>query len=197
MPKSESTERTADAPNLTNADLGRIFHEIGDMLEIKGELVFKTVAYHRAADVIERSPIDLVAAYRDGKPPRLAGVGPAISDKLDELATDRASRVLRQAGRGDPARPRHHPAASRASVRRPSASSTPSSASRASRTCRPPPQEGRLRTIRGLSGKTEAQILEGIARIETRSSRMLLDRAEELVNGLLDDPRRARPASRA
>ena len=46
-------------------------------------------------------------------------------------------------------------------------------------------QEGRLRTIRGLSGKTEAQILEGIARIETRSSRMLLDRAAELVDGLI------------
>ena len=86
MPKSETNERTADAPNLTNTDLGRIFHEIGDMLEIKGELVFKTVAYHRAADVIERSPVDLVAAYRAGKPPRLAGVGPAIGDKIDELA---------------------------------------------------------------------------------------------------------------
>ena len=75
-----------DAPHLTNAELGRIFHEIGDMLEIKGELVFKTVAYHRAADVIERSPVDLVAAYRAGTPPRLPGVGPAIGEKLAELA---------------------------------------------------------------------------------------------------------------
>ena len=73
MPRSTDTTRTDDAPDLTNADLGRIFHEIGDMLEIKGELVFKTVAYHRAADVIERSPIDLVAAYRDGKAASTAG----------------------------------------------------------------------------------------------------------------------------
>ena len=36
------------------------------MLEVKGELVFKTVAYHRAADAIGRSPVDLVAAYRAG-----------------------------------------------------------------------------------------------------------------------------------
>ena len=56
------------------------------MLEVKGELVFKTVAYHRAADVIERSPVDLVAAYRAGTPPRIPGVGQAISDKIDELA---------------------------------------------------------------------------------------------------------------
>ena len=80
----------ADAPDaqadLTNGDLARIFHDIGDMLEVKGELVFKTVAYHRAADVIGRSPVDLVAAYRAGTPPRLPGVGAAISDKIAELA---------------------------------------------------------------------------------------------------------------
>ena len=70
-----------------NGDLARIFHEIGDMLEVKGELVFKTVAYHRAADAIGRSPVDLVAAYRGGTPPRIPGVGAAISDKIAELAT--------------------------------------------------------------------------------------------------------------
>ena len=57
------------------------------MLELKGELVFKTVAYHRAADAIGRSPVDLVSAYRAGDPPRIPGVGKAISDKIAELAT--------------------------------------------------------------------------------------------------------------
>ena len=75
---------TDDAPQLTNGDLARIFHEIGDMLELKGELVFKTVAYHRAADAIGRSPVDLVSAYRAGDPPAIPGVGKAISDKIRE-----------------------------------------------------------------------------------------------------------------
>ena len=57
------------------------------MLELKGELVFKTVAYHRAADAIGRSPVDLVSAYRSGTPPQIPGVGKAISDKIRELAT--------------------------------------------------------------------------------------------------------------
>ncbi|MGZ6340479.1 MAG: hypothetical protein ACXWMX_01390, partial [Candidatus Limnocylindrales bacterium] len=43
-------------PLLGNGELARVFHEIGDMLEVKGELVFKTVAYHRAADAIAHSP---------------------------------------------------------------------------------------------------------------------------------------------
>jgi DNA polymerase (family 10) len=80
----EDGERRDD---LTNGDLARIFHDIGDMLEVKGELVFKTVAYHRAADAIGRSPVDLVAAYRAGDPPTVPGVGKAISDKIAELAT--------------------------------------------------------------------------------------------------------------
>src|SRR4029453_13650856 len=55
--------------DLTNGDLARIFHEIGDMLELKGELVFKTVAYHRAADAIGRSPVDAVSANPSASPP--------------------------------------------------------------------------------------------------------------------------------
>ena len=51
-----------DIPTLTNGDLARIFHDIGDMLEVKGELVFKTVAYHRAADAIAPEPVDLARA---------------------------------------------------------------------------------------------------------------------------------------
>src|SRR5687767_3257567 len=68
----------------TNEELAQIFHDIGDILEVKGELVFKTVAYHRAADVIAHSPVDLAQAYLSGRPPRLSGVGKAISEKIEE-----------------------------------------------------------------------------------------------------------------
>ena len=51
-----------DGAPLTNGELARIFHEIGDILEVKGELVFKTVAYHRAADAIARAPFDVATA---------------------------------------------------------------------------------------------------------------------------------------
>jgi len=73
-------------PIPSNAELARIFHEIGDMLEVKGELVFKTVAYHKAADAIGHSPVEVSRAYLDGKPPKIAGVGDAIAKKIEELA---------------------------------------------------------------------------------------------------------------
>src|SRR5947209_4192136 len=79
----------AERRPLTNGDLARIFHEIGDILEVKGELVFKTVAYHRAADAIGRAPFDVAAAYAGGKAtaPKIPGVGQAISDKITELVS--------------------------------------------------------------------------------------------------------------
>src|SRR4029078_11035904 len=76
-----------EIPLLTNGQLAQLFHEIGDLLEVKGELVFKTVAYHRAADAIGRSPVEVAKAYREGHPPEIPGVGKAISDKLAEAAT--------------------------------------------------------------------------------------------------------------
>jgi DNA polymerase (family 10) len=51
-------------------------------------------------------------------------------------------------------------------------------------------ETGRIRTIRGLSERTEQMILDGIAKLETRERRMLLHRARALVDelsaGLLD-----------
>ena len=74
-------------PTFSNGDLARIFHEIGDILEVKGEIVFKTVAYHRAADAIARAPFDVAEAYAAGDRRPIPGVGKAISDKIVEIAT--------------------------------------------------------------------------------------------------------------
>jgi len=79
-------DEPATPPIPTNADLARVFHEIGDMLEVKGELVFKPVAYHKAADAIAHSPVEVAREYLAGNPPRIAGVGDAIAQKIEELA---------------------------------------------------------------------------------------------------------------
>jgi DNA polymerase (family 10) len=175
-----------DAPSdLTNGDLARIFHDIGDMLEVKGELVFKTVAYHRAADAIGRSPVDLVEAYRTGAVPKVPGVGAAIGDKIKELATtgrmafyDRLCaevppslvELLRIPGLG----PR--------SVRQ----IYTELGIETIEDLRQAAEAGTLRSLRGLSAKTEQLILEGIARLESAPPRMLLHRAEATIQGLIE-----------
>jgi DNA polymerase (family 10) len=48
-------------------------------------------------------------------------------------------------------------------------------------------EAGRLRTVRGMSARTETMVLEGLARLADRPpERMRLDRADELVTALID-----------
>jgi DNA polymerase (family 10) len=175
----------ASTRELTNGDLARIFHEIGDMLEVKGELVFKTVAYHRAADAIGRSPVDLVAAHRGGTAPKIPGVGAAISDKIEEIATTGRMAyydkliaevppslvdLLRIPGLGPKTVRQIWLELGILSME----------------DLRQAAEAGTLRGLKGLSARTEQLILEGIARLEATPRRMLLPRAELIIDGTID-----------
>jgi len=168
----------------SNGDLARIFHEIGDMLEVKGELVFKTVAYHRAADAIGRAPFDVAGAYRSGDRPRIPGVGAAISDKIAELAStgrmafhDRLREevppslveLLRIPGLGPRTVRQIYEGLGIETID----------------DLRLAAEAGTLRGLRGLSARTEALVLEGIQRLESSPGRLLIHQAESIVDGLM------------
>jgi DNA polymerase (family 10) len=180
------TDTDPDAPRreLTNGDLARIFHDIGDMLEVQGELVFKTVAYHRAADAIGRSPVDLVAAYRAGTPPTIPGVGKAISDKIMELATTgRMAYYDRLAAEVPPGLVEllRIPGLGPKTVR----TLYGELAIETMDDLRQAAEAGTLRSVKGLSAKTEQLVLEGIERLETRPQRMLLYQARDRIDGII------------
>jgi DNA polymerase (family 10) len=175
-----------EAADLTNGDLARVFHEIGDILEVQGEIAFKTIAYHRAADALGRSPVDLVAAYRSGDPPKVAGVGQAISDKIGELVTTGRMVFLERLRAEVPASlvdllkiPGLGPKTVR-QLHEDLGISTMDELRGAA-------EEGRIRTIRGLSERTEQLILEGIKRIEAQPPRRLyLHEAEEHIAAVVE-----------
>ena len=169
------------------------------MLELKGELVFKTVAYHRAADAIGRSPVDLVAGLpRRARRRTIPGVGKAISDKIAELATtghlafyDRLRaevppslvELLRIPGVGPKTVRQLHDGARHRD---------------ASTTCGGPPRRAGCDGLAGMSARTEALDPRGDRPARRpRSTRMLLDRAEELVDGAHRRRSAARPGVRS
>jgi DNA polymerase (family X) len=173
------------ADDLTNGDLARVFHEIGDILEVKGELVFKTIAYHRAADAIGRSPIDLVAAYRTGNPPKVSGVGQAISDKIAELVTTGRMRFLDKLREEVPAslvELLQIPGLGPKTVRQLHEELGIATLDQ----LRTAAENGSVRSVRGLSERTEQLILEGIARLETQPRRLLLHQAEAHIAALVE-----------
>ena len=173
-----------DRSTLGNGDLARIFHEIGDLLEVRGELVFKVQAYHRAADAIARAPFDVASAYAAGDRRPVPGVGEAIGDKIAELVTtghlvfhDRLRAevppslvdLLAVQGVG--------PKTVRA-VWQGLGVETLDDLRRAA-------EAGLLRELRGMSVGTEQRILAGIRELQARPQRMLLDRAQALADGLV------------
>ncbi|HSO30304.1 MAG TPA: DNA polymerase/3'-5' exonuclease PolX [Candidatus Sulfomarinibacteraceae bacterium] len=174
-----------DEPELlSNGELARVFHEIGDLLEIKGELVFKTVAYHRAADAIGRAPVEVARAYREGHPPEIPGVGRAIADKLAELAsTGRLGYHERLLAEFPPTLLDllRVPGLGPKTVRQIYTTFQISTLDQ----LRAAAETGRLRGLRGLSARTEQLILEGIAGLASRERRLLLHEALTIVEGLV------------
>ena len=184
MPPEPPPEPARDLPRISNKDLAAVFHEIGDLLEVKGDLVFKTVAYHRAADAIGRAPIDIAEAFRAGGRPDIPGVGKAIADKIDELARTgelvfleklRAQfpstllDLLGVSGLGPKTVKLVYEEMGIATL----------DALRAAAV------DGQLRGLRGISSRTEKLIVEGIDGLRAKPDRMLLDRAAEISDDLL------------
>lgn len=73
---------------MKNSDLAGVFQDIADLLEIKGENVFKIRAYQKAARAIEHYPRELATMIEEGEDLKsVPGVGEAIATKTTELIT--------------------------------------------------------------------------------------------------------------
>jgi DNA polymerase (family 10) len=173
--------RGDDVPLLGNDELARIFYEIGDMLEIQGEVPFKIGAYRRAAESIAHSPLDVARAYRSGSPPRLPGVGKAIDEKLIELADTGRLRYHERLRRDVPPSvvtllqvPGLGPRTAGDLWRQAGISSLEELEAAAT--------AGRLRGLRGISQRTEQKLLEGLRSLRRRPPRrMRLGTAADIV----------------
>jgi DNA polymerase (family 10) len=174
---------TAPAP-ISNGELARIFHEIGDMLEVKGELVYKTVAYHKAADAIAHSPVEVARSYREGNPPRISGVGEAIARKIEELArTGHLAFYERLREEVPPSLVAllEIPGVGPRTVKQLHEELGVETLEDLRRAA----EAGTLRGLKGMSEKTERQVLDGIVALENRQERMRLGQAEAIVEILL------------
>ena len=194
MPRPRSVSRTDDTV-ISNSELARIFNEIGDMLEILGEVVYKAVAYRRVADAVERYPDDVAALYRRGDPPRIPGAGAALTAKLAELSEtgrleyherlraqvpDGLLELLRLPGVGPKTVRLVHTELGIDSIEG----------------LRAAAEGGQLRHVKGLSERTEANVIEAIGRIGATSTRLLVHDADALVADLVAHLREVRGVRR-
>jgi DNA polymerase (family 10) len=81
---------------MTNKELANTFTLIADLLEIKGESVYKINAYRKAAENLLNLPRDVKSIWQEGTLQDIPGVGKAISEKIDEqLSTGELSFLIR------------------------------------------------------------------------------------------------------
>lgn len=70
---------------MTNKELAQLFENIAGLLEIKGEVVYKILAYRRTAETLNEFGQDVRVLWRTGKLRTIPGVGEAIAEKIAEI----------------------------------------------------------------------------------------------------------------
>ncbi len=72
---------------MKNSDIARVFQDIADLLELKGENRFKIRAYQKVVCSIEYLPVEVEQLVREDRLKEIPGVGEAITRKITELVT--------------------------------------------------------------------------------------------------------------
>lgn len=175
---------------MTNQQLANIFRTIADLLEIKGENIYKILAYRKAADSLSNLSQDVNEIWRQGKLTEVDGVGKAIAEKIDELLSTGHLGFLEKLEAEVPASlaellqvPDLGPKKVAMFWKQLGITSL-DDLENAGRT-------GKMRNLPGMGEKSEAKIMAGIDALSRRSTRIPLMRAWPFAQELLDYLRRA------
>ena len=181
---------------MNNRELADVLNRIGDILDIKGEVVYKGLAYRRAAENILNLGRDINEVHREGKLNEIPGVGQALTEKIGELLATGRLRYLEDLEEQIPAGvvellaiPEVGPKTAKLLWEKLGIASM-AEAEQAARS-------GKLRELPGLGVKSEAKILAGIEAFYRRSDRLSLGTAWPVAQELLDLLRRQASILRA
>ncbi len=72
---------------MNNKQIAKVFEDIADLLELKGENTFKIRAYQKVVRSIEHLPVEMEQLVKEDRLREVPGVGEAITKKITELVT--------------------------------------------------------------------------------------------------------------
>ncbi len=72
---------------MKNKEIAKVFQDIADLLELKGENQFKIRAYQKVVRSVEHLPVEVEQLVAEDKLKEVPGVGEAITKKITELVT--------------------------------------------------------------------------------------------------------------
>ncbi len=76
-----------DLKRMKNKEVAEILERMGTLLEIKGEIVFKTRAYFKAAENIANLPEDIEVVCKESRLEEIPGIGKALAEKIAQYLT--------------------------------------------------------------------------------------------------------------
>ncbi len=168
----------------TNRELADIFDKIADLLEIKGEVIFKTLAYRRAAESLRANPGEAAVLDAENRLQEIPGVGKAISEKIHELLTTGQLGFLVRLEQEVPPSlvgllkvPDVGPKKVALFWKQAGITNLAELESAA--------QAGKLRGLPGMGPKSETRILEGLEALKRRTTRRLLGNVRPVALGWL------------
>lgn len=161
---------------MTNQQIADVFDRIANLMEIKGEVVFKIRAYQRAAESLRGLPEDVSALAARGELTSVPGIGKAIADKITELLAGGRLEFLERLEEEVPSSllemlrvPGVGPKKVTLFWKEAGLLNLADLETAA--------RSGKLRGLPGLGEKSETAILAGIASLAQRSNRMTLGKA--------------------
>ncbi len=176
---------------MNNRELAGTFTLIANLLEIKGEVIYVTLAYRKAAESLLALAQDANIYWKQGRLREIPGVGKAIAEKIDELLhTGQLGFLLNLEQEVPPelAEWLQVPGLGPKKV----ALIWKQLAITNLAQLKEAAQTGKLRSLPGMGEKSEAQILVGIESLARRSGRIPLGRAfplaQEIITALMKIP---------
>lgn len=186
---------------MDNARIADRLDAFATLLELAEANPYQPRAYRRAAETIRAAPLPIEALVRDGRVSELRGIGPGIAGRLRELLETGEIAELRELERdlvpGLVGLGRYLGLTTKRSLEIARALGV-----RTPEEFRAAVMAGRLRAVPGVGPKTEARVIEALARetVAPAQPGLMLDRARALTEGiaaaldgeLAGDPRRWR-----
>jgi len=169
---------------MNNRDLADTFNLIADLLEVKGEVIYKTLAYRKAADSLVNLGRDVNDVWKEDKLTEIPGVGKAIAEKIDELlSTGRLEYLEKLEAEVPPSLvdvlqvPDVGPKKAALFWRKAGITNLADLEAAA--------RAGKLRDLPGMGEKSEAKVIAGIEAVARRTDRIPLGRAWPFAQQML------------
>ncbi len=169
---------------MNNKQLADTFTLIANLLEIKGEIIYKTLAYRKAAENLMGLGREASEYWKEGKLKEIPGVGQAIAEKIDELLSTGKLGFLEKLKKEVPEElagwlqvPGLGPKKIALIWKTLNITALADLEAAA--------KNGQIRDLPGMGAKSETAILEGIASLARRSGRLPLGRAYPLAQEII------------